>query len=561
MNQTQSAATALEEIPNDNLSVPHGLIRTVRHYLEFVGVLEYIRGLKAKGVRLDLIVVALCTYTMLTSNSMNACAKWLENPAVRRQLGFSPKDEISQRTLNRALVILGQEREGIITQLWKGIRERFEIDDYDINLDGSAVVLYGPKSEYGEMGYGRDKNRGKLQVEFMVAQLASLGIPIYIKPYAGNVSDEAQYRDCVPELAGLMSGNGLHSLDALKTDVTVPEDDDASLDAVATVAMLGAAIVADNGAASDKNTRRMRSCGFSYLTRVSLNASDLKNIEEHCADFEYVGDGMLCYKHRFASSGRTIFLFLSRDLLEKGRHKNRDRMRKDLKRYEDAKGGNLRRSDYVTISKVPWVDVEVKVTLQEQLVPYSPTDFERLVRERMGIKCGFFKLESDRDMTPLEALEKYRRRVGVEHLISSLKRITGIKPIRVWNKDSVGGSMVLALLSQAAMAMARHCMTMPDDAPDEAVEDVPEEASEEAEEPEKRSKPSIESIVRALSHLTLTRFRAGKGPFKEVLSNWGPIATAIFDDIRLHESPEWGSKKVPTRDRGSTIGPDGASVE
>ena len=33
------------------------------------------------------------------------------------------------------------------------------------------------------MGYGRDKNRGKLQVEFMVAQLASLGIPIYIKPY------------------------------------------------------------------------------------------------------------------------------------------------------------------------------------------------------------------------------------------------------------------------------------------------------------------------------------------------------------------------------------------
>lgn len=56
------------------------------------------------------------------------------------------------------------------------------------------------------MGYGRDKNRGKLQVEFMVAQLASLGIPIYIKPITGSTSDEAQYRDCVPELAGLLSG-------------------------------------------------------------------------------------------------------------------------------------------------------------------------------------------------------------------------------------------------------------------------------------------------------------------------------------------------------------------
>ena len=150
MSQTKFAATALDESINDNISVPYGLIRTVRHYLEFVGVLSYIRGLKSKGVRLDLIVVALCTYTMHTSNSMNACAEWLKNPAVRRQLGFSPKDEISQKTLNRAIVILGENREGIIAQLLKGIKERFEIDDYDINLDGSAVVLYGPKSEYGD---------------------------------------------------------------------------------------------------------------------------------------------------------------------------------------------------------------------------------------------------------------------------------------------------------------------------------------------------------------------------------------------------------------------------
>ena len=222
--------------------------------------------------------------------------------------------------------------------------------------------------------------------------------------------------------------------------------------------MLGAAIVADNGAASDRNTRRMESCGFSYLTRVNINASDLKNIEEHCSEFEYIGDGMMCYTHSFTSSGGTTYLFLSRDLLEKECHKSRDRLEKDLKRYEDAKEGNLHKSDYVRISKVPWIEVDVKLTLQERLVPYSEGNIQRLVRERMGIKCGFFKLESDRQMTAKEALIKYRRRVGVEHLISSLKRITGIKPIRVWNKDSVDGSMTLALLSEAAIAMARHCM-------------------------------------------------------------------------------------------------------
>ncbi len=534
-------------MPNDNLSVPYGLIRTIRHYLEFVGVLSCIRGFKSKGVKLDLIVVALCTYTLHTSNSMNACAEWLKNPAIRKQLGFSKKDTVCQHTINRAVALLGRNREKIITRLWEGIRDRFEIDDYDINLDGSAVVLYGPKSEYGRVGYGRDKNRGKLQVEFMVAQLASLGIPIYIKPYTGNTSDEAQYRDCVPELAGLMSGKGIHALDSKKADDEASEDDEgiseedeASLKTVAAVAMLGAAIVADNGAASDKNTKRMESCGFSYLTRVSVNASDLKNIEEHCSEFEYIGDGMMCYKHHFKSSGRTTYLFLSRDLLEKGRQKCRDKMETDLKRYEDAKNGNLRKSDYVKVSKVPWVEVEVKVTVQEQLVPYSSTDIERLVREKMGLKCGFFKLESDREMTAEEALQKYRRRVGVEHLISSLKRVTGIKPIRVWAKDSVDGSMVLALLAEAALAMARHCISVQEDAsPKEQ-----EEQEEEAEEPDKKVKPSTESVVRSLSHLTLTRFRDKKGAFREVLSNWGPISTAIMADIRLHESPEWGSRKV-----------------
>lgn len=63
--------------------------------------------------------------------------------------------------------------------------------------------------------------------------------------------------------------------------------------------------------------------------------------------------------------------------------------------------------------------------------------------------------------------------------------------------------------------------------------------------PSRSPKPPIVSIVRAQSHLTLTRFRAGKGPFREVLSNRGPISTAVFDDIKLHESPEWGSSKVP----------------
>lgn len=121
----------------------------------------------------------------------------------------------------------------------------------------------------------------------------------------------------------------------MKAPEAVPQEADPST--IAAVAMLGAAIVADNGAASDDNVNRIKRCGFQYVTRVPLNKSDDKHIMEHPADFEYIGDGMMCYTKHFASSGRTTFLFLSRDLLERGRHNSRRRLEKDLEVLEDIK--------------------------------------------------------------------------------------------------------------------------------------------------------------------------------------------------------------------------------
>lgn len=156
-------------------------------------------------------------------------------------------------------------------------------------------------------------------------------------------------------------------------------------------------------------------------------------------------------------------------------------------------------------------------------------------QERYGLRCGFFKLETNMDLTASEALAIYRRRAGVEQLISSLKRITGIKPIRVWNQDSVDGAMILALLDEAAISMARHCMagTKKTNTNDICVTTT------------KMVKPSTESIVHSLNHLTLTRYKEGKGPMKYITSNWESTSTEVLEHIRLHESKDWGgSKKV-----------------
>lgn len=546
MTQTQIAATAFDETPNNNKSVPYGLMKTVEHYLRFSGVLDCIGGLKTRGIPLDKLVVALAVFTMHTSNSMNACAKWLEDPLVRRHFGFSKNEEVSQRTLNRAIEILGQNRETIITALWNGIRERFEIDEYDINVDGSAIVLYGPKAEMGATGYARDKNRGKLQVEFIVAQLAQLGIPIYVKPYKGNVPDEAQYRDCVPELAGLVSGKGIHSLDVMKetTDVPDPEkaatpeerkEADDAMAAIAAVAMVGAAIVADNGAASEENISRMTGCGFGYVTRVKMNAVDDKHIEECKSEFVQLGNGMMCYVHGFRN-GKTNYLFFSKELFEMNRIKAEARYDKDLQLYKDVQAGKLRKSDFVKVRRSHWIKVETKVTVQQQLAPLSENDRRRIIRQEiMGPRCGFFKLQSSVRLTPQEALRRYRRRTGIECVISSLKRVTGIKPIRVWNDDSIAGCMMLAVLCEASLAMARYCMKGT----------IEEKTDQGGGTTIRTVKPNTESMVRSLNHLTLTRFRWGNGPYRVVLSNWEPISEDIFEAIKAHESPDWGSKKVP----------------
>ena len=179
--------------------------------------------------------------------------------------------------------------------------------------------------------------------------------------------------------------------------------------------------------------------------------------------------------------------------------------------------------------------IEAQISVQDMLMPHNESEEAVFLRKNiMGLRCGFFKLQSDVYLTPEEVLKRYRRRAVIECLISSLKRITGIKPIRVWNDDSIAGCMMLAVLCEAVLAMARHCMS-----------GQKEETVVDGLKATRTVKPNTESIVRSLNHLTLTQFKTGKGTYQEILSNWEPISEDIFGTILDHENPDWGSKKVP----------------
>ena len=136
-------------------------------------------------------------------------------------------------------------------------------------------------------------------------------------------------------------------------------------------------------------------------------------------------------------------------------------------------------------------------------------------------------------MTPAEALDKYRARATVEHLIHSLKRVTGIKPQRVWNESSIRGSMLLALLSEVAIALARYVM-----------KGARKTVTEHGRRRTSVEKPCTEFMVWSLSHLTVTGI-IERGVRKKAVSAIGTLYPKRLSPISEPRAP-----------RGALSGPE-----
>ena len=77
--------------------------------------------------------------------------------------------------------------------------------------------------------------------------------------------------------------------------------------------------------------------------------------------------------------------------------------------------------------KVKSVKVEVEMTPN----PWLEEDVARAIRETEKDDCGWFKLKCSKRLTPLQALDMYRHRAGIESLTSSIKSVVNLKPLRV----------------------------------------------------------------------------------------------------------------------------------
>ncbi len=152
----------------------------------------------------------------------------------------------------------------------------------------------------------------------------------------------------------------------------------------------------------------------------------------------------------------------------------------------------FRKADLFTVRRNMVADIDTTVSVQTRFPYEGEEERNVLILSLLNVRSGRFKLESSEQSTPVEALNKYRARSTVEQLIHSLKRITGLKPMRVWKESSIRGSMILALLSETTIAMARYELG-------KDRTEIDSNSSKVAVDP----RPSTESMVWSLGRLTV----------------------------------------------------------
>lgn len=109
---------------------------------------------------------------------------------------------------------------------------------------------------------------------------------------------------------------------------------------------------------------------------------------------------------------------------------------------------------HIKVTKSPFFTVtyeNAKVVMAND--SWTQLDVSEEFKKAMSPKDGWFKLECSFLMDPHLALVVYCHKVDIEHLISVLKSILNLDPLRIWVGASTHGKLVVALITGFIMSM------------------------------------------------------------------------------------------------------------
>src|SRR3989338_7262263 len=423
MNKQTKLRTEMIE-RNNNISFPIGTIAVVEEYFDKLHFSSVFGKYKKKGRDINVLTQALVSYKLTENLSISKACEWINRKEVLSRYHLKPFEE---RTLFRALEIVGKNSEEIIFDIQNILFEKYKFEHTNINMDWTSLVLYGVKATLGKYGYSRDHRPDKKQITLGVAELASpINVPIGMTVKAGNVNDMKHFEETYKQVRRKLREGSL--------------------------------VTFDKGANSKENLASIEKDKMKHITSKKLNTSDDKRI----ADFEkskveFIDSERMVYGIKFSKPSSYDYFFFSESLKhEQLEAKKRAAQRKfdEAKEIQQCLDENKELpKKYLLNNKL----IDVKYTYQTKLKELGEEEAKKYI-ERVSIngREGFFCISSTENLTLQQALATYRQKDSIEKIFNSLKNDIEIKPVRVWTDNSIKGALLIGFLAQLIISLTRY---------------------------------------------------------------------------------------------------------
>jgi transposase len=461
-----------ESIPvGENKSYPVGAILAVKGIFTRIGLPGVFGKHKGRGICLASLVEGLVSYKLAENFSISKANLWINQPEMLETFSLKPFEE---RTLFRALEILGENREEILYDVQRSLFRTFNFEHTDLNLDWTSLVLYGNKCRLGKYGYSREHRPDKKQLTVGLAELAHpINVPVGFTVNPGNMCDVRHFTETYKQVRPWLRE--------------------------------GSRLVFDKGAHSKENVEYILADKMKYLTSKKLNTSDdlrIKEFSKHQAELVDPEDRVYGIKYVKPSS---IDYFFFSETLKKQQLEARKRvaLRKlheaqEIQACLDHKRGlplkYCLRNALVDVRY--FVQTRVHKMTEKEAVEY-------LYQDSINGREGFFCIKSCEDLTLRQALGTYRQKDSIEKLIHSLKSEIEIKPVRVWTDNSVYGALLIGFLAQLVISLLRYVHV-------------------------ELKHTCTKFIKKSLTNLTVTVEKAKNRVTRLIYSNFDPLNTLII---------------------------------
>ena len=466
-NRNKTRTNTIET--NDNISFPVGTILAVKKYSRKIELDQIFSPFKKRGIPLTGLVNALIVYKLSENLSLTKGSDWINRSEVLDMFGLKA---FEQRTLFRAVELMGANYQQIILDLQDSLFEQYNFDNTDVNMDWSSLILWGDKAKIGQYGYSRDHRPDKKQITFGITELRKpINIPIGLTIASGNTNDQTHFQTTFEQVKDRLQPNSR--------------------------------IIFDKGANGKGNLNAIIASKMQFLTAKQLNKSDDTLIKSFCckkAQLIDESDGVYGMKITFPS--RYNYFYFSEKLKKEqiaSAERKTERMYEQARDIEEAvKKGRIPKR--YTVSNVL---VDAKVEYQTKLQDLSKREALDLANKAsLTGREGFFCLTSSDDLTLEQALALYCEKDSVEKIMQSLKNEINIKPLRVWSDNSIYGALLIGYLAHLIISLIRY------------------------DEPELKT-TSTKFIKISLSNLTVTVENPGIGEKRTIYSNFDQINKLI----------------------------------